>query len=295
VWQQFDQFAKSILERLLRPVGTVHPQHEVRLAAQAVDMWFEPVPGHEAERARLGPLGRISTEACMLEPFHAAPGLREVRSCIRKQYNLAHWQEQEAEPTAREPSFPRLWILAGGRPESVLARFEMRAMDGWLAGFWHAAEGHALHVVVLRELPEIRETLLLRLLGDRRTYLRAAAELGTLPRDAWERQLAVPLMVAFRLEQPSGVDSKNVDEDTMEYTEKLERLYAEWEQQVEERGFREAFVTVYETRFGEMPAELRAAVARVQGDEELRRLTALGVTHPLEDVIAAVRQASGAG
>lgn len=89
----------------------------------------------------------------------------------------------------------------------------------------------------------------------------------------------------------------------MQYTEKLERLYAEWEHQVEERGkergleqgFREAFVTVYETRFGAMPDELRDALARVHEDEELRRLTALGVTHPLEDVIAAVRQASGAG
>lgn len=172
-------------------------------------------------------------------------------------------------------------------------------MDGWLAGFWHAAEGHALHVVVLRELPEIRETLLLRLLGDRKTYLRAAAELDTLPRDAWERQLAVPLMLAFRLEQPSGVDSKNVDEDTMEYTEKLERIYAEWEQQVKaqerEQAFREAFVTVYEARFGEMPEELRAALARIHEDKQLHRLTALGANHPHEDVIAAVRQASEAG
>jgi hypothetical protein len=108
-----------------------------------------------------------------------------------------------------------------------------------------------------------------------------------------------PLMLAFRLEKPSSVDSEEPDEETMQYTEKLERLYAEWEHQVEERGkecgFREAFVTVYETRFGAMPDELRDALARVHEDEELHRLAALGVTHPLEDVIAAVRQAAGAG
>lgn len=87
----------------------------------------------------------------------------------------------------------------------------------------------------------------------------------------------------------------------MEYTEKLERIYAEWEQQVKEQGreqgieqgIRKSFVTVYEARFGEMPEELRAALARIHEEEQLRRLTALGVTHPLEDVVAAVRQASG--
>jgi hypothetical protein len=126
---QFDQLAKSILDKLLRPVGTVHPQHEVRSTVQAVDIWFEPQPGHAAERARLGPLGRISEEACMLEPFHEAPGLREVRACIRKQYNLAHWQEHEARSTPDEPPFPRLWILSAGRPESVLSGYEMRSME----------------------------------------------------------------------------------------------------------------------------------------------------------------------
>lgn len=44
----------------------------------------------------------------------------------------------------------------------------------------------------------------------------------------------------------------------MQYTEKLERLYAEWEHQVEERGkergFREAFVTVYEAGAGHASA-----------------------------------------
>ena len=288
---QFDQLAKSILDKLLRPVGTVHPQHEVRSTVQAVDIWFEPQPGRAAERARLGPLGRISEDACMLEPFHEAPGLREVRACIRKQYNLAHWQEQEARSRSDEPlSFPRLWILSAGRPESVLSGYEMRSMDSdtWLPGFWQSAENHALHVVVLRDLPETRDTLFLRLLGTGVTFARAAIELHALPEGAWERDIAIPLLFAYRIALPAGVDLYGIDEDAMEYTDQLERIYADWQSQTLQR----AFVSGYEARFGTMPDELRATLGRVHGERTLIELIAILTSRTHEDIVAALQQAA---
>jgi hypothetical protein len=293
---QFDQLAKSILDKLLRPVGTVHPQHEVPSTVQAVDIWFEPQPGHAAERARLGPLGRISEEACMLEPFHEAPGLREVRACIRKQYNLAHWQEQEARPAPEEPSFPRLWILSAGRPESVLSGYEMRSMDRdvWLPGFWQAARNHALHVVVLRDLPETRDTLFLRLLGTGTTFLRAATELNALPADAWERQVAIPLLYAYRIALPAGVDLYGTDEDAMEYTDKLEQIYADWKRQENERAVQRTVIGVYERRFGAMPDELRETLGRVHGENALVELITIVASGAHEEVVAAMHQAASA-
>jgi hypothetical protein len=328
MWMQFDQFAKSLLDTLLRPVGTVRSQHEVRSTAQAVDLWFEPEPGRAAERARLGPLARVSEEACMLEPFHQAPGLQEVRACIRKQYNLAHWQEQEARgaqkakaaqesEAAQEPgtataegAFPRLWIISAGRPETVLARYEMRRMDtdregdgdggdgdgdGWLQGFWQAADGHALHVVVLRELPETLDTLLLRLLGAGRTHKRAVMELGALPRDSWQYELAMPLLLAFRIQVPPGLYDDS--EDDMKYTETLERLYAEWEQRVRERGLkalRNSVINLYQARFGSMPEDLRVALTRIMDEERLEALVTVTGTRTPEDVTTAFREAASA-
>ena len=339
MWMQYDQFAKSLLDTLLRPVGTVRSQHEVRSAAQAVDMWFEPAPERAAERARLGPLARISEEACMLEPFHQPPGLAAVRACIRKQYNLAHWQEREAraarDSTAAEGSqestaarekekeqgttevpFPRLWIISAGRPETVLARYEMRRMDGdsnegsdgdsdgdgdgWLPGFWQAADGHALHVVVLRDLPETLDTLLLRLLGAGTTHRNAVIELAALPDDSWQRQLAMPLMVAFRFQVPPGLYDDS--EDDMQYTEALERLYAEWEQRVKDQGreqglkaLRNSIINLYQARFGSMPEDLRAALTRIMKEETLEGLVTVTGTRSPEDVSAAVRAAASAG
>jgi hypothetical protein len=318
MWMQFDQFAKSLLDTLLRPVGTVRSQHAVRSTAQAVDLWFEPEPGRAAERARLGPLARVSEEACMLEPFHQAPGLQEVRACIRKQYNLAHWQEQEARGAQKakaaqeseaaqapgaattEAGFPRLWIISAGRPELVLARYEMRSMDGdgWLPGFWQAADGHALHVVVLRDLPETLDTLFLRLLGAGATHRRAVIEIGALPRDSWQYQLAMPLLLAFRIQMPPGLYDDS--EDDMQYTETLERLYAEWEQRVKEQGREQAtrdnIIGLYQARFGSMPEDMRAALTRIRDEDGLRRLLiVIGTTRALEDVSTAVREAAGAG
>jgi hypothetical protein len=374
---QFDQFAKSLLEKLLCPVGTVRSQYEVRSTAQAVDMWFEPAPDRAAERTRLGALARVSEETCMLEPFHNPPGLSEVRACIRKQYNLAHFQalearaaqkaaqkaaqtaqssgpdqqqeasaaqtaqssgpdqqealeteavqgsgpgeEQEAsnEALTTEVPFPRLWIISAGRPETVLARYEMRRMDvdtdgdenmdedGWLRGFWQAADGHALHVMVLRDLPETPDTLLLRLLGTGKTHARAVDELVALPRDSWQYLLAMPLLLAFRFHVPPGLYDDS--EGNMQYTEKLDRLYAAWEQRVKRQGLeqgleqgrelamRSNIIDLYEVRFGSMPEDMRTALARVQDPEALRRILIVTGTRTAKDVSEAVREADGAG
>ena len=328
MWTQFDQFAKSLLEKLLCPVGTVRSQYEVRSTAQAVDMWFEPAPERAAERARLGPLARISEETCMLEPFHDPPGLSEVRACIRKQYNLAHLQElqaregQEAAQAAQSSGpdqaqeasnealtadvpFPRLWIISAGRPETVLARYEMRRMDvadgdggmdrdgdGWLSGFWQAADGHALHVMVLRDLPETLDTLLLRLLGTGKTHRRAIAELVALPEDSWQFELAMPLLLAFRFHVPPGLYDDS--EDNMQYTETLERLYARWEQRVKGQNTRDNIIRLYEARFGSMPEDMREALARIREEARLERLLIVTGTGALEDVSVAVREAASA-
>lgn len=106
MWMQFDQFAKSLLDTLLRPVGTVRSEHEVRSTAQAVDLWFEPAPERSAHR-------------------------------------------------------------------------------------------------------------------------RAVADLAALPRDAWQYQMAMPLLLAHRIKMPPGLYDDS--EEDMQYTEELERLYAEWE------------------------------------------------------------------
>lgn len=104
-------------------------------------------------------LGRIGTDACLLEHFRATPRLLAVRDCVRKLHNFDHWRARQARRAGRpRPGMPRLWILSPGRPRTAIAHYEMQPMHGWPEGFLHTSDGLSLHLVILRELPRTRET-----------------------------------------------------------------------------------------------------------------------------------------
>lgn len=114
-------------------------------------------------------------------------------------------------------------------------------------------------------------------------------------------------MFAYRIHLPAGVDLYGIDEDAMEYTDQVERIYADWQSQSLQRGI----VRVYERRFGAMPddlretlgreerfgampGELRQALGRVHGERALLDLLAIVATRVHDEVVVAVNQAAGA-
>jgi hypothetical protein len=165
------------------PSGTVSTELEVDAAdTQAIDFWFEPDPEHEAKRSRAGLLGRMGEGPTMFEPFHDPPGLDEMRACLRKQLTLDHARALEARKRGEpRPPFPRCWVLSAGRPEGVIAGYNLTPMPGWLAGLYEGDPAEATGVVVLRELPRKRSTLLLRLMGAGAVLRAAIEDLKRLP------------------------------------------------------------------------------------------------------------------
>jgi hypothetical protein len=169
-----------------------------------------------------------------------------------------------------------------------------------------------MHLVVLRDLPESRETLLLRLLGAGTTFRRAMKELHALPPDAWEAELAIPLLLAFRVEFP-----QDSGEDEMNYADELQAIYEQWEQRVKreardegrdegwreghdegrDEGWREGrlqtvrddLAAVYEARFGALPPALRDILAFTDSEETLRRWLGPFATRTPEEIHARVR------
>jgi hypothetical protein len=131
---RFDHVGKKILRGTLAPGGAVASQLEVASAdAQAVDTFFEPDPQREAERRRIGLLGRMAEGPTMFELFRDPPGLDEMRACFRKQLGLDHSRVLEAARSdgAPRPPFPRLWVIATGRPERVLGGYGLSPMAGF--------------------------------------------------------------------------------------------------------------------------------------------------------------------
>jgi hypothetical protein len=91
VHNPFDQLAKKVGKEALDASGLTVIQYEISRDAQHADLRHDPDPAREAERARLGLLGRIAAVLCLIEIFGHAPDGAELRACLSKHF--AHWDE----------------------------------------------------------------------------------------------------------------------------------------------------------------------------------------------------------
>ncbi|WP_437621949.1 hypothetical protein [Sorangium sp. So ce1151] len=233
-----DQFAKSLLRDGLSLVSAAETEVEVLAATQKIDVYSVPDPAREAERAGMGLLGELSAEPSLFEPFHRTPSLRHVRQCLRKQLTWHHELERRARAAAGSTApdadadappqpavhFPALVVISPGRPETVLDAYRCEPVQ---PGVYQSVPGLAMRVVVLAELPRTRATLLLRLLGSGRLLREALADLAALPDDAWEKSIAKPLPVHFRLGTQEPADGK---ED--EVSAEIRAWFEEYEQKL---------------------------------------------------------------
>ncbi len=106
----------------------------------------------------------------------------------------------------------------------------------------------ASYLIVVSELPEVRDTLLLRLMGAGKTLMTAIAELDRLPPAAPERLLAMPIVLRLRLEVPADPTRRSRDEQ--EFFMSTQDILEVWTQNAENEGIRkglaEAVLSLYE-------------------------------------------------
>jgi hypothetical protein len=76
---RFDHLAKEIGEEALTPSGTTVANDEINPETQYADLRHEPDPARQAERERLGLLGRLAAFACLIEVYSQAPNAEELR------------------------------------------------------------------------------------------------------------------------------------------------------------------------------------------------------------------------
>src|SRR5262249_35787593 len=139
---RFDHLAKRIGQEVLGRCGTTVVNEPINPETQYVDLRHEPDPARHAERDRLGLLGRIAASVCLIWAYSDAPGGEEFRACLTK--HLAVWQDRarkarsdkrQGEPAgAFVHSF--LWIIAAGKPDSLLSKLKFDAASGWPTGVY---------------------------------------------------------------------------------------------------------------------------------------------------------------
>ena len=206
VRHRFDPLAKQIGQEALGPSGPTVAHDEISPDAQHADLRHEPDPSREAERARLGLLGRMASVRCLIEIYGHAPDAAEFRACLGK--HIAFWQQRERDtrknqkkklPPKTAPFVPPfLWIIAAGRPTAVLVGLGTRADADWPRGVYFSSDLFRVGIVVASELPRERSTLLVRLMAAGPLLPQAIEELSALPPDAHERVVASEILLSLR-------------------------------------------------------------------------------------------------
>ncbi|MGV0023641.1 flagellar assembly protein H [Phormidesmis priestleyi] len=263
----FDQLAKQFLPAVLTPLSDVERSLEVPGESKFVDVWFEPATTPEIDPASLGVLGKIATTPCLIEPFRNPPTRTEVRTCLLK---LLWVQEEEHRQASRqntrlaETGLSQLWILASSVSRPLLEDFGVTLRDDWVPGIYFLANALKSAIVSIDQLPEIEETLWLRILGRDTTQRRAIAEVIALPQSDPRRAETLQMLTAWKVTIEMNDPLETEDEALLIA---LSQAYLEWEQTTEQRGEqrgeRKVVESLLRAKFGELDASFAAIVPQI--------------------------------
>jgi hypothetical protein len=294
---RFDHVAKGIGQNALGLVGTTIIQDTINPETQYADLRHEPDPARHAERARIGLLGELAACACIIEVYSDAPQGHEFRACLTK--HLAVWRQRvrnarsesrkRNEPEPPEESMASfLWIVAAGAPITLLTKLKFERSPHSPAGIYLFGDDVLrVGLVVARELPRDRKTLLVRLMAAGPLLAPAVKELAALPPDAYERTVAEPILLQFEhlLGQSS---SRNPDEQEfiMAMLKSWEEGKAEARTEGRTEGHAEAVLTVLHVRGVAVPDAERERILAQKDLEQLKRwLEKAIVASSLRDVL----------
>ncbi len=262
----YDSLAKEILDLLLHDLGQLETEVEVAaLPSQRADVLFVPDPARDDERRTLGLLGRMTERAALFEPFHDAPGVEDVRACLRKILNHHH-----ARSLSQRGGAERSWLLCAGRPDGALIAFRATPSVGWPRGFYDLGEALPLSLVVLSELDDSDDTLPLRLMGAGAT-LRAAlyalsARQEVIPRG---RSLNSTVVQVFMSARRRGL---RITEDLMLDTTEAEEYLRQQRREGLREGLREGVLLVLPTVVRVAESRLARAVTDAEREALLQKI-----------------------
>lgn len=272
---RFDQFSKEFLEELLSPLGTVEKSLEVLGTSRLVDLYFAPEQFSKTDSQALGLLGQIASTPCLLEPFHNAPTVTEVKDCLLKLLSVhadVQRRAQRDDITVAELDLPRLWILASSVSGHLAERFAATLNEFWPPGIYWLGEAFCTAIVAINQLPQTEDTLWLRLLGKGATQEQAITEVLAIPKGDPRRSRILQLLAGWKI----TLEIDNLaDREERGVMMVLSQAYLEWEKETEERGIQQGIqqgiqsdrqVTLealFQARFGTVDESLMAILPKL--------------------------------
>ncbi|MEG3844802.1 flagellar assembly protein H [Microcoleus sp. herbarium14] len=234
-----DRFAKEYLEELLSPIGKVKVGRDVTSEVREIDVYFTPGTAIPEYSSSLGLLGKMADTTAIFEPFRNPVTVSEVLSCMSKLWDLRGELERQArrENTRYdEDRLPRMWILKPTASKALVEGFGgIPNPENWIEGIYFFPKHWRGAIVVIHQLPEIPETLWLRILGKGKVQQRAIGELGALATDDPLRMIALELL--YRLQSHLVVENQREPEpEERELIMAIAPLFQQQLQAAEQQG-----------------------------------------------------------
>jgi hypothetical protein len=244
IQQPHDQFAKQFLSELFEPLGAeVKVNYEVHAESRYVDIYFSPTATtlNSEWLEALGLLGRIISQATLLEPFRNSVTQEDVSNCILKLLSIHNEirerQKRQSKSQTTPPVLPQLWILSTSISDALLSSFGATAKPEWGDGVYFLAEALHTRLIAINRLPTTPATLYLRMLGRGKVQQQAIAEfLASLPETSPLRQYVHKLLFMYRIYLE---DKPNLTEEEKELFMNLVEAYHRREAEILQRGQQE--------------------------------------------------------
>ena len=257
-------FEKGYLKEVLSPYGQVVSKH---LPADIIeiDLYFIPSETKETNFKALGFLGEIASPPrhSLFEAFHNPVTESDICNCLLKTLSLLNELRESKGENAEDDTdiLNKLWILTPTASDEVLEGFNAAEKKDGMPGVYCLGEIFSTGIIVIDRLPEIPETLWLRLLGRSEVQHRAIDELEALPVNSPLRASASRLLINLQKNLEAREDLEPTD------TELIMRLAPLYQQDQElaiqqgiQQGERLVIENLLRVRFGAIDPELLSTI-----------------------------------
>ncbi|QFS45427.1 DUF4351 domain-containing protein [Nostoc sphaeroides] len=261
-----DKFAKDYLEELLKDYGEVNSSEKVSGEIKEIDVFFTPDKQQSSNLQILGLLGRFAENPALIEPFRNPASSDEICDCILKLLEVKALLRREAKANKiklQDSEIPKLWVLTPTVSETRLSSFGTLEKDSWLSGVHFLPDALRTAIVAIHQLPQIPETLWLRLLGRGSVQSQAIIELQALPLNHPYQKATLELV--YNLRENLRVNQE-LEADDRELVMRLEPLYQRDREQAKQEGRQEGeqhlIIRLLNRRVGEINESL---IERIKG------------------------------
>ena len=171
-----DDFAKTYLTELLRPIGTTIVNRPLKTDTRYADLWFKL--SEKADRTDLGLLGQLLTRDALIEVFRNPATDLEIRNSQSKltadEIERSNKAKRKKQIIPKE-KLPWLWLIMP--TASIEIREGFRVSETEHPGVYDFPKLQRTGLIVVHQLVKTEDTLLLRVLGRAENQKRAIDEL----------------------------------------------------------------------------------------------------------------------